>query len=485
MVLSPNTDTRLGEAVSRGAAAAQDGCSGVHTLPLAQEAFAARAALARAAERSLEVQYYIWHGDTTGTLLLEELWDAAERGVHVRLLLDDNGIAGMDSTIAAMDSHPLIEVRLFNPFKDRRFKPLGYLTDFGRLNRRMHNKSFTADSEATVVGGRNVGDEYFGAGQRMVFADLDVLAVGPVAKEVQAAFNSYWNHESALPVEAVVGKAAPDEVAALRARFDAVRHSAEASGYVEAVRNTPLVAALVAEDLAFEWVPVRLLCDPPDKVKGHAPDLDLVYTKLREAFGIPQRTIDLISPYFVPDRETTKAFALIAQKGVAFRVITNSLAATDVVAVHAGYAKRRRGLLRGGVRLFELKPDVDDTGRAEYDARIRSGLGSSSASLHAKTFSIDSARVFIGSLNLDPRSLRLNTEMGLLIESAALARTIARAIDKMVAHGVYHLALDGHRLEWLEPTAEGGIRYHREPKTSFLKRLAVGFMALLPIEWLL
>jgi putative cardiolipin synthase len=470
--------------VDAAAATARDGCSGIHALPIAQEAFAARAALARAAERSLDVQYYIWHGDTTGTLLLEKLWDAAERGVRVRLLLDDNGIAGMDRTIAAVNRNPNIEVRLFNPFKNRRFKPIGYLTDFRRLNRRLHNKSLTADSEATIVGGRNVGDEYFGAGQRMVFADLDVLAVGPVAREVQAAFNTYWNHESVVAAEAVVGKAGPNDVEQMLLAFAAVRHSPEAGCYLIAVRDTPLVLSLLAQNLAFEWVPVGLLCDPPDKVKGKAPDVDLVYDKLRQAFGSPQRGIDVISPDFVPDAETTRAFARFAQQGVVLRVITNSLAATDVIAVHAGYLKRRRPLLRSGVRLYELKPDVDDTGRAEYDARTPT-LGSSSASLHAKTFSIDSARVFIGSLNLDPRSLRLNTEMGLLIESAALARTVAHAIDNLVPHAVYHVTLAGHRLEWVEPTAEGEIRYHREPRTRLLKRLAVGFVALLPIEWLL
>ena len=176
------TDTHLSEAMHATAAACTDR-SCVYALSIAPEAFAARVLLVRAAQRSIDAQYYIWHGDTTGCLLLEELWNAAQRGVQVRLLLDDNGIAGMDPTLAALNSHPNIQVRLFNSFPNRRYKTLGYLTEFRRLNRRMHNKSFTADSEATIVGGRNVGDEYFGAGQAMEFADLDVLAIGPAARE--------------------------------------------------------------------------------------------------------------------------------------------------------------------------------------------------------------------------------------------------------------------------------------------------------------
>ena len=185
-------DTRLGQAIDAGAAG-HPGKSGVYALSKPLDAFAARVLLARAAERSLDVQYYIWHGDVTGYLMFEEIWKAAERGVRVRLLIDDNGISGLDPTMAALDSHANIEVRLFNPFANRSMRMLGYATDFSRLNHRMHNKSFTADGRATIVGGRNIGDEYFGAGQHISFADLDVIAVGPAATDVGAAFDLYWN----------------------------------------------------------------------------------------------------------------------------------------------------------------------------------------------------------------------------------------------------------------------------------------------------
>jgi putative cardiolipin synthase len=212
VAVTDTADTRLGRVV-QSQAASHPGDSGIYPLERPQDAFVARAVLARATDRALDVQYYIWHDDTTGCLLLEELWRAAQRGVRVRLLLDDNGVAGLDPLLAALDSHPGIEVRLFNPFVNRTFRVLGYATDFERLNRRMHNKSFTADSQATIVGGRNVGDEYFGAGQDMVFADLDVLGVGPVAGEVGAAFDLFWNSASAYPAAAIIGAPAKEAVA--------------------------------------------------------------------------------------------------------------------------------------------------------------------------------------------------------------------------------------------------------------------------------
>jgi cardiolipin synthase C len=464
------------------AAGARPDQSGVYALRSPREAFAARVLLARAAERSLDVQYYIWHDDTTGNLLLEELWNAAGRGVRVRLLLDDNGIAGLDPTIAAFDTHAHVEVRLFNPFPNRRHKTLGYLTDFQRLNRRMHNKSFTADSAATIVGGRNVGDEYFGAGQRMIFEDLDVVAVGSIAREVEAAFDQYWNSDSARPAADVIGQAPPEGVSAMRARFAEVRASTDAVKYVEAVRATHLVEALLAHTLEVDWTRVRLVCDPPAKVDGHVPDANLLFTNLRDALGKPEREIDIISPYFVPGAKGTTALSRFAENGIVLRVLTNSLAATDVGLVHSGYAKRRKPLLRSHVKIYELKPDLGVASRPEHAA-----TGSSSASLHAKTFSVDRTRAFVGSFNLDPRSIRLNTEMGFVIESASLAETIASEFDKAVEYAAYEVVLDanGRQLEWLEPTPRGEVRWHTEPETGFLKRLRIGATGFLPIEGLL
>jgi putative cardiolipin synthase len=482
--LTDTDQTRLGKAV-HAAAAANPGSSGIRPLQVPQDAFAARALLARAAERSLDVQYYIWNADTTGHLLLAELWAAAERGVRVRLLLDDNGVAGLDPAIAALDSHASIEVRLFNPFVNRRVRMLGYITDFGRLNRRMHNKSYTVDSRATIVGGRNVGDEYFGAGEGMVFSDLDVIAVGPVVADVARAFDEYWNSDSAYPAELIVGKAAKDAVPALMARFEAVRTSADAVEYVDALRATRLVEELLAQRLSIEWVPVRLVYDAPAKGLGKAEPSDLLLASLRQALGTPEREIDLISPYFVPGKEGTEGLAGYAERGIRLRILTNSLAATDVAAVHAGYAKRRKPLLRSGVGIYELKPDAD--AREKSRKEDKSAGGSSDASLHAKTFSVDRKRAFVGSFNLDPRSVNLNTEMGVVIESPQLAGAISSALDRQLPVAAYEVTLaeDGRGLQWIERTQQGEVRHSSEPHAGVMKRLGVGFMSILPIEWML
>ncbi len=482
--LTETADTKLGRAVTAADRDREDE-SGIYVLQQGRDAFAARVALARAAERSLDVQYYIWHADNTGFLLLEELWNSAERGVRVRMLLDDNGIKGLDPILAVFDAHPNIEVRLYNPYPDRGFKPLGYLTDFKRLNRRMHNKSFTADTLLTIVGGRNVGDEYFGAGEGTLFADLDVVAVGRVAGEVAAAFDLYWNSDSAYPADGIVGKPAPDGVAALKSRFAAVHSSPEASEYIQAVRETRLVESLLAHELRFDWSCVELLYDPPGKTLGKSETGDLLLADLKRVIGQPLRELDIVSPYFVPGKTGTKNLSAYPESGIELRIVTNSFAATDVGAVHAGYAKSRKALLRSGTRLYELKPNAPEDG-APADGQPKKGAGSSSASLHGKTLQVDRSRVFVGSFNLDPRSANLNTEMGLMIDNPQLAGALSDWVDRVPQTVAYQVILtpDGG-LEWIELTDQGEIRYHHDPKVGFLKRLLARIIGWLPIESLL
>ncbi len=486
-VLTDTGETRLGKSV-QAAAAAHPGESGIRGLSIPWEAFAARVRLARNAERSLDIQYYIWHADTTGFLMFEEVWKAAERGVRVRMLLDDNGIPGLDPTVAALDSHPSIEVRLFNPYLNRGFKPLGYLTDFKRLNRRMHNKSFTADGQATIVGGRNIGDEYFGAGDETVFVDLDVVAVGPIAGEVGAAFDLYWNSDSAYPAASIVPAAGPDAVASMKAKFAAVQASPEAVEYIEAVRATKLVEELMAHELQMEWTRVQLVCDEPSKTLDEAEESELMLTRLKQVIGSPDREIDIISPYFVPREGGTRTLCGYEQAGARVRILTNSLAATDVGSVHAGYSKSRKPLLRCGTELYELKPQGGPAESSRETAKPKgSGGGSSSASLHAKTISIDRSRVFVGSSNLDPRSVNLNTEMGVVMDSPELAARVSDWLDQSLDRVAYHviLAPNGSSLEWVEETDLGEVRLHNEPKTTFFKRLTVSIFKLLPIDWML
>lgn len=478
------SDTALGRAVAGIPSA--PGRSGVHALRTPHDAFAARALLVRAAQRSLDIQYYIWHGDTTGMLLLAGVLRAAERGVRVRLLLDDNGIAGLDPVLAALDAHANVEVRLFNPFVQRQFKALGYLTDFRRVNRRMHNKSLTADSQATIVGGRNVGDAYFGADEALGFADLDVLALGPVAREVGAAFDVYWNSELAYPARLLLGSPAPDAVAALGRRLREAEQSLAAATYLDALRRATFVEHILAGRFELEWVPVRVLFDPPDKARRQTAESDLLVAGLARELGPARHSVELVSPYFVPGEEGAARLAQRAASGVRLRIVTNSLAATDVAAVHAGYAKRREVLVRAGVRLFELKPDAGAS-RATSAASWLTFTGSSTASLHGKAFAVDGRELFVGSFNLDPRSIRLNTEMGLVISSPTLAAGLRAELDRVLPSHAYEVRLaDDGALEWIEQTAEGQeVRHRQDPRARFARRLGVSLLSILPIESLL
>ncbi|EFF73520.1 phospholipase D domain protein [Achromobacter piechaudii ATCC 43553] len=474
--------TPLGRGIAP-VAAAHPGKSGIHPLGDAHDAFAARMMLARAAERSLDVQYYIWHNDMTGTMLLEALHAAADRGVRVRLLLDDNGTAGLDKVLAALDAHPLIEVRLYNPFVLRWPKPLGYVTDFSRLNRRMHNKSFTADNQATIIGGRNIGDEYFGAASGVLFTDLDVLAIGSAVNDVSQDFDRYWASDSAYPVDRILKPAGPGELDALEEQANKVEGSPEAAAYARAMKQLPFIRQLLDGNLPLEWADTRMVSDDPRKTLGTAPREAMLPHQLHEIIGEPTRDLQLVSPYFVPTARGTEAFAKLAQSGVKVQVLTNALEATDVAVVHSGYARRRKDLLAGGVQLYEMKRQA---GGAERNKSM-GPFGSSGSSLHAKTFAVDGERVFIGSFNFDPRSATLNTELGFVIDSPTLAGRIAEAFQQEVPRVAYRVCLDERgELIWEEQRdGQPPLRHDTEPGTSAWKRFSVWFVSLLPIESML
>jgi putative cardiolipin synthase len=480
--LADTGGTRLAKSVAP-LLAQHPGKTGVHALPNPLDAFAARVVLAGAAEKSLDVQYYIWRDDQTGYLLFDALWRAAERGVRVRLLLDDNNTKGLDEVIGVLDDHPNIEVRLYNPVAYRGSRVMNFVTDFERVNRRMHNKSFTADNRATIVGGRNVGNEYFGAGEDVLFADLDVIAVGPAVQEVSDAFDLYWNSPSAYPASLLVPKVSPDARDRLKAKFVEVGVDTESRKYTDAVRATPLVTNLLEGKLDIEWDDARVVRDDPAKTLDTKQRHDvLLITDLLQNFGRAEKSFDLISPYFVPGKDGTAGLAAGAQRGVTTRVLTNSLSATDVSAVHAGYSKWRKPLLEAGVKLYELK---STSAAVENEEKKEKKKGSSPESLHAKTFALDHKRIFVGSFNFDPRSALLNTEMGLVIDSPALATRLSEAMDK-VTRDAYELRLmPSGDIEWIEHDPAGDKRYDTEPQTTAFKRAAVWFLSLLPIDWLL
>lgn len=481
--LTDTSDTRLGRAVRPGVTA-NPGKTGIHAVPNPQDAFAARILLAGAAEKSIDAQYFLWHGDQVGNLLFEALWRAAGRGVRVRLLIDDINTAGLDPTLAALDAHPGIEVHLYNPFVQRSARGLNFLGDFTRLNHRMHNKSFTVDNQVSIVGGRNISNEYFGAGSGLGFADLDVIAVGPAVHDVSSAFDLYWNSASAYPAAGFVGTPGPEAAAALEARFAATHADPVAVAYSDAVRAAPLVQQLLDRQLALEWTRAQLVYDDPAKTLDTTRRTDLLlFPALVRKIGQPEQNLDLVSPYFVPGTEGAAALAKVARSGVKVRLLTNSLAATDESAVHAGYAKHRLALLQAGVRIYELMPTAMKN-TLEHTGRF--GVSSSSA-LHAKTFALDQSRIFVGSFNFDLRSARLNTEMGLVIDSAALSQQLAAFFDGTVPKVAYEVRLtpDGQALQWVEWTPSGEVRYDTDPGTSWFLRAKVNVLSVLPIDWLL
>lgn len=478
--------TRLGQISRSMPKTHQDqGESGFRPLQSGVDALVARIVLAEAAERSLDAQYYIWHNDLTGRHFASALLRAADRGVRVRILLDDVGARANDEVLLSLDAHPNIEIRLFNPVASRSFRGLAMLADFSRLNRRMHNKAFIADNQAAILGGRNIGDEYFEASGEVAFGDLDVLTVGPGVSDVSEAFDRFWNAPPSIPVAALLGRSGDS------AGLDALR--AELAAFIEDQRGSPyvtnakaeLVEQLAAGTTGYFWGKAHLLYDDPDKI-SRAPD-DTEGHLVPQFANLGSRTQNellIVSPYFVPGDTGVAWLRGLVNRGVRVTVLTNSLAATDVGAVHAGYQRYRRTLLEAGVRLYEFKPEAIEYRHARRETEP---IGASRASLHAKTFVSDRRAVFIGSLNLDPRSIQLNTEIGLVCESAPLAEMLAAALEPKLDKIAWRLELTADasgdaRIAWVEPGAGGLVRHLEEPGVSAWRKFSVWFLGLLPIE---
>lgn len=446
-----------------------------------REAFALRALSARAAAGTLDLQYYTWNEDATGALLAREVLRAADRGVRVRVLLDDLYMRGRDRALAALVEHPHVEVRLYNPFRVRSWGALGAAVDFllasYRLNHRMHNKSWIADGRLFIGGGRNVADEYFDAASQFNFRDLDLVVEGEAAAQSVEHFERYWKSRRVRPVEALASSArrpADGGLDGLRRRLEAAAAAPAAADYLARWEALPALAALLAEERVL--VPaerVRIAADPPLKGMGRrrAPGL---LAEVRAAIGAATREVFVVSPYFVPGRRGAKLLAALVRRGVRVTVVTNSLAATDVLAVHGGYARHRRRLLRAGVELRELK-----RGGQEGSSLLGSG---GNASLHTKAFCVDGELAFVGSFNFDPRSAHLNTEMGVFVRDAAVADKLRAEIARLTDPArSWAVRLDGEgRLEWLDGGAQGPL--HGEPDATLTRRVAARVLGWLPIE---
>jgi putative cardiolipin synthase len=481
-------DTALGK---RSSAVRREHPQQSRLIPLQDgvDAFYMRMALTEAAERSLDIQYFLWHKDLTGQILLKSVLDAADRGVRVRLLLDDLDNQELDQAFYALDTHENISIRLYNPFTTRNFKYIDFFTNAARLRRRMHNKSFTADNQYTIVGGRNIGDEYFDAQEGSNFNDMDVLATGPVVKQVSHIFDDYWNHATAVPVHVFAENAAtPRDLENVRVELAEFVSAQSGSQYTDDIRTSDAAKAMAGGTYQTFYGDATAFHDDPDKGLGKpAQEYTSMADLMRPQVDKAKHEIVFISPYFVPGDRGVEWLVDKAEKGINVDVITNSYDSTDSGVIYAGYSRYRKPLLAGGVALYELKSNP------EINRRKGSVASKSAASLHAKVFILDRESVFIGSLNLDPRSIDFNTEMGILIHSPELAMYLISLIEKGKLENAYELKLvrspaesQGEfttytwDIEWIERVNGEIVRHTSEPGIDALDSVEIFFYGFVP-----
>jgi len=454
------------------------------------DAFVARMAILRLAEKSVDVQYYIWHADLIGNLLFNEMLSAADRGVRVRILLDDISIdKETQSILYAMDQHKYIEVRLYNPFAARGFHLQDYIFDTSRINRRMHNKSFTVDNQITIVGGRNIGNEYFSADEESNFTDIDVISVGPVVEAVEKQFDIYWNSEVVYPVQAFGhNRATPDDLDRLREKFADFVQANNQSRYALDLQDSDMYRRI--SDPSYEKSSpaktfsgtVNVVYDDPEKSLGKS-EQEVVYliSLMRPYLEKVKNSFELISPYFVPGEAGTQYLADLVKKGIKVRVITNSLSSTDGIMAQSGYSRHRRSLLEGGVELYELKTDS----KSKASRSLRRG-GKAKSALHAKTYIFDRENIFIGSFNFDQRSANINAEVGIVYEIPEMADLIGSSIfnDGLEEHTfrVEFSDTDQDEIHWVEIKDGKEFRHTTDPYTSGWRRFNENIYSILPIE---
>ncbi|MDX3774992.1 phospholipase D family protein [Chromatiaceae bacterium AAb-1] len=443
------------------------------------DAFAVRALSARTAVRSLDLQYYYWKNDTTGSLLAYEILHAAERGVRVRLLLDDINIRRQQPSILSLDAHPNIEIRLFNPSKNRPGswrRGIEMLLRAFSVTRRMHNKAWIADGRLAIVGGRNIGDAYFSASAAANFRDLDLLAIGSLVPQAETVFDRYWNSSVVIPAARLRRRRKP-RLQKLIKFLEQKADAAQDSPYLErAIQQT--IENLLQLNQNLRWTAqAKIIADPPEKAYGDGEEQWLLST-LQQAMSQARRQLHIISPYFIPGDKGTAQLCALAASGTDVAVLTNSLAATDVTAVHGAYMNYRQTLLRGNIRLYELKGKLDKKAISLFGA----ALSSDGASLHTKAFYTDH-QGFIGSFNFDPRSVSLNTEMGVIFSEPELIATLQRIFtEDTTSDSSYRLGLQQGRLYWRYKDNGKPKRCYHEPKASIRRKLAARIISWLPVE---
>jgi len=452
---------------------------GFYPLSDGFDAFGARLRLMSVAEVSIDAQYFLMKPDNAGLVFADKLLEAADRGVRVRLLLDDVFTSVDNVDLAMLNDHSNIEVRIFNPIARGGIYALNYAWHFNRANRRMHNKSFTVDNQVAIVGGRNIADEYFQLESSRVFIDFDTLCVGPIVKQVSKEFDSYWNHPLAVPMTVLYSQGDPEKFAHARAAIEQKMADAGDSIYAETI-NTPLMKQLATQELAPYIANARLLTDSPDKLLEPVnTEQQIVAGELREIFLAAETEIIVFTPYLIPGKKGMRLIKELRAKNIRIVILTNSLTTDNHTSAFAAYQRYRQGLLKSGVELWEARGDAAKTATSGGKAKPEHWT------FHAKGMVIDRKRVFAGSLNLDPRSIGINSEMGLLIDSSAMARLLADTAAQHIPDIAYRLQLDENdRISWHATIDSKQVVETTEPQTSFWQRFQAWFLSITPEDQL-
>jgi putative cardiolipin synthase len=445
------------------------------------DAFVARNALITAAESDLDVQYYMINNDASGQYLTYALLEAADRGVQVRILVDDINLAGRDNALKTISHHDNIQIRVFNPLINRQWlRNLELLLNLDRAGRRMHNKLFIADNKTAILGGRNIGDEYFDARKSLNFIDLDVLINGDICRDLSNSFDDYWQSNWATPIEQL------SKLKVVKSRFTGARkrlrdywRRIKNTDYFVSVHRSEFSKLIITNQLRYSCATARLYYDKPEKIITTHNNIVHFGDEIMPLFDSVNEQLLISTPYFVPGETGCKWLINKARQGIDIEILTNALSTTDVTAVHVGYKKYRQRLLQAGIKIYELKRDaISKTSRSERIVHHRPN-----ASLHAKYIVMDGQKVIIGSANIDPRSSNLNTELAVLVESDALAEDVTDVFRRTCRlDNSFHLDIDYGRVRW-STKRNGRIKqFHTEPDAPLWKRLLVFLFGLLPIE---
>jgi len=451
-----------------------DGRSVFYPLNEGMDALGVRLRLSERAQKSIDLQYFLMKNDTAGAVVAKALLKAADRGVRVRFLLDDVFTTVPDDSFLLINQHPNIEIRIFNPVSRRGIYALNFVGQFRQANRRMHNKSFTVDNAISVVGGRNIADEYFQLKKDYVFVDFDVLAVGPIAAEISKSFDEYWNHSRAVPIEQFVKKNKAEDLEIVRAEIAEEFEGIYNTVYQQAL-DSHLLKDLMADQRPLFAAQARVLADSPDKLVNEINETHMQLAgDLREVILGAETEAIFISPYYVPGPGGVQLLRDLVAKGVRVIILTNSLASNNHVPVHAGYARYRRDVVTAGAELYEARANAARELNENRD-------GPDTLTLHTKAFLLDRKKLFVGSLNLDPRSIEINAEMGLLIDSAEMVRSLVQDMDQNLATLTWRVRVnDKGKLEWHCRIDGQEVIETKEPLTSWWLRFKAWFMKIAP-----